>query len=271
MQIGVMIDGDQTETLASQFEAARAAGYDGVQITPAPVGAVNEVRELLTATGLALFAIGGYINPLREDPDSLREAIAAAPQLGTPVVHTWSGTFADDIFNDDPANLTEAAFDQCVEFFREVAVWAADAGIVVAIEPFHHHVARSPERLRAILDAVASPHLAAAMDPPNFLPVDLAESVNERMPEMFATLEGQIAIAHAKDLRVPREGETEGMLVLGGVALPGPGEGIMDYGLYMQLLLEAGVQVVTVEHISAATLQSAHDVVASALASHGVS
>lgn len=271
MQIGVMIDGEGIDSLTPQIQAARTAGYSGVQITPAPVGVANEVRELLDATGLTLFAVGGYMNLFHENPDPLREAIALAAELGVPVVHTWSGTAADSIFDDDPANLTDAAFNQCVAFFREVANWAGDANVIVAIEPFHHHVARSPERLRAILDAVGSPHLAAAMDPPNFLPVDLAESVNERMPDMFAALEGQIAIAHAKDLRVPREGETDGMLVLGGVALPGPGEGIMDYELYTRLLLEAGIQVLTVEHISAATMQSAHDVVANALASHGVS
>jgi sugar phosphate isomerase/epimerase len=221
---------------------------------------------MLATNGLTLFAIGGYMNPLREDPASLRDAIALAPQLGTTVVHTWSGTANEDIFEDDPANVTDTAFDQAVTFFREVAVWAEEAGVIVALEPFHHHVARSPERLRALLDAVDSPYLAAAMDPPNFLPVDIAASVNERMPDMFATLGGRLAIAHAKDLRIPLEGETEG--VLGGVVLPGPGEGIMDYDLYVKLLMAADVETIIVEHISPATQQAAHAVVARSIANN---
>lgn len=266
MQIGVMIDGGEFEFMAAQIRAARDAGYDGVQITPAPIGLADDMRTLLAETGLTLFAVGGYMNPLREDPTHLRDAIALAAELGVPVVHTWSGTANEDIFEDDPANLTDAAFDQAVAFLKDVAQWAADANVIVALEPFHHHVARSPERLRDLIAAVGSPHLAAAMDPPNFLPIDIAPEVNERMPEMFATLNGKLAIAHAKDLRVPAEGETEG--VLGGVVLPGPGEGIMDYALYLRLLQEAGVDVITVEHIGPDKFETARAVITTAIANN---
>lgn len=264
-----MVDGSEIDTLGDQIAAARDAGYRGVQITPAPYGAADEMRAVLAETGMTLFALGGYMNLFHEDPQPLRDSIALAAELGAPIVHTWSGTLAESIFDDDPANLTDEAFEQAVAFFTDVADWAAAANVVVAIEPFHHHVGRSPERLRALLDAVNSEYLAAAMDPPNFLPVDLVESVNDRMPDMFATLDGQIAIAHAKDLRVPVEGETDS-IILGGVVLPGPGEGIMDYSLYVKLLHEAGVEVITVEHIEPDALKSAHDVVASALAANDI-
>ena len=267
MRLGVMVDGSSPERLIEQLLAARDAGYDGVQITPAPASDPEPIQRARADTGLAVLALGGYVNPLTEDLQPLRDAIAIAPLLGCDTVVTWSGTQSADLFADNANNLSAEVFDQTVGIFREVANDASEAGVKVAIEPFHHHIARSPQRLRDLIDAVGSPHLVAVMDPPNFVAAPDVSSVNDMMPGMFATLEGRIGLAHAKDLRLPAAGETEG--VLAGVVLPGPGEGILDYPTYLRLLESAGVDALVVEHIATDAFRSARTFVNTAFAESG--
>jgi sugar phosphate isomerase/epimerase len=262
MEFAIMVGSSDVATLRSQLEAAASAGYDAVQIEPPPPLMLDDrtsIIDELERLGLRLVAIGGYANQLdttTTDPLArLREAIALAPRLNCPVVVTWSGTHNTDLFEDHPENTSADTWRSTVATFKDVAAWAERANVTVAIEPFHNHVARTPDRLRQLLKDVGSRHLAAVMDPPNFVKADAIETVNSQMPSMFAALHGHIAIAHAKDLRRPDVGDTE--FLLGGVMLPGPGQGILDYAAYGALLAQHGVETLVLEHIGPDTFASA--------------
>lgn len=254
MEFAIMVGSEDPATLRTQLEAAANAGYDAVQIEPPPPLMLDEHTPFtneLERLGLRLVAIGGYANPLdatSSDPLArLRDAIAIAPQLACDTVITWSGTHNADLFEDDPRNTSAETWAITIATFREIAELAENANITVAIEPFHNHVARTPEHLRQLLKDIGSRNIAAVMDPPNFVKAPEIETVNAQMPAMFAALHGHIALAHAKDLRRPAADDTD--FVLGGVMLPGPGQGVLDYAAYGALLAQHGVETLVVEHI----------------------
>ena len=90
------------------------------------------------------------------------------------------------------------------------------------------------------------------MDPPNFLKADEIEDVNSRLESMFQILADRIVLVHAKDLRRPHPGEQN--RVIDRVALPHPGDGILDYRLYGRLTRQYYRGPVVVEHITEETM-----------------
>lgn len=80
------------------------------------------------------------------------------------------------------------------------------------------------------------------MDPPNLTPVARYGARDEEMREMFRVLRGRITVVHLKDFRMARDGRS--------YELPGPLKGVVNYGLFAELLrgLPADVPVVA-EHV----------------------
>lgn len=270
MELGVLAASPDPAELRQLLETARQVGFDAAQVWarygPDEAGWA-EVLGTLRRLGIRLAAAGGYTNPLDPDPArreaglaDLRRAIARAAAAGAPIVVTWSGTRAPGMFEPHPDNASQAAFDEAVAIFRDVARTAEAAGVTVAIEPYIAHVASTPERLRDLVDAVGSPRLRAVMDPPNFITPEALETVNEAMPRMFAILGDRIALVHCKDIRAPRPGDTRAPL--NGVVLPEPGGGILDYARYADLIRRHYDGDVIVEHITLATMGPARAFVA---------
>ncbi len=265
LPLAVLVAASDPGELRDSLRRARDAGFSAVQLWvryEADDAAWAAIGRELADLDLRAVALGGYANPLHPDRDeratglaALREAIERAPAFGAATVVTWSGTRNPAMFDDHPENGSAAAWDDLVAHLREAGGWAEKAGVTLALEPFHNHVASTPERLRDLLEEAASPAVGAVMDPPNFLKADAIEEVNDRMPAMFATLAGRIAIVHAKDIARPGAGETT--FLNSGVRLPPPGTGIMDYALYAQLIRHHYDGPEVVEHVTPETIEPA--------------
>lgn len=262
MQLAVLVTSSDPVEFLTLLRRASESGYEAVQIDPRFPTDRNDVGKIVAEVerlGLRTIAIGGNANLLQADADAsfaeLRTAIERATLFGCDTVVTWSGTRNSKLFEDHPANGLPETRQAIVERIRTVAGWAESAGITIAIEPFHNHVAGTPERLRDLVDAVASQQVGCVMDPPNFLKAWQIEEVNAKLPSMFEMLSGRIKLAHAKDLRHPYPGERPH--VLADVALPHPGKGIMDYALYGQLIQQYYQGPLVVEHIAAETMGEA--------------
>ena len=234
---------------------ASESGYETVQIGPRFPTDRNDVGEIVAEIehlGLRTIAVGGNANPLQPDADAsisaLRITIERASLFGCDTVVTWSGTRSSTLFEDHSANELPETWKVVVEGFRMIAGWAESAGITIAIEPFHNHIARTPERLRDLVDAVASPQVGCVMDPPNFVKAWQIEEVNAKLPSMFETLSARVTLVHAKDLRHPYPGEK--LHVLAEVALPHPGKGMMDYASYGRLIQQLYQGPIVVEHVT---------------------
>jgi len=265
LPLAVLVAATDPAELRASLRRARDVGFTAVQLWvryPADEAEWAAIGSALADLGLAAVALGGYANPLHPDPEeraaglaALRATIAWAPGLGATTVVTWSGTRNPAMFDDHPENGSPAAWSELVEHLREAGGWASEAGVTVALEPFHNHVASTPERLRDLLAEAGSPAVGAVMDPPNFLKAEAIEEVNDRMPAMFAALAGRIALVHAKDIDRPRSGSEP--FLNSGVLLPHPGAGLMDYARYARLVREHYDGPVVVEHVTAETMAPA--------------
>ena len=113
----------------------------------------------------AAYAVGNdfaAVDPARHQKAvrEVQEGIRMASLLGAPVVRVFPG-------NLNPGEDGRAHFERIVRGLREAAPDAAAAGVTLCLEN-HGKLAATSEQVRAILDAVASPHVRAALNVANF-------------------------------------------------------------------------------------------------------
>jgi sugar phosphate isomerase/epimerase len=154
-------------------------GY-GQGLAPADLtpGACERVREVLAARGIEIVQLWGW-EPNLIHPDAaqrardiarLSEATRVAADLGAPIVLCGSGSGNPrGAYWPHPLNHTPAAMDRLVDSLRRVAPGAADRGVVIALECHCATTLDTPERVRAVLEAVGSPAVRVNLDPVNFL------------------------------------------------------------------------------------------------------
>jgi sugar phosphate isomerase/epimerase len=198
--------------------------------------------------------LGCYINPIHGEAaerrlgiERFRDSLALARAFGCGIVATETGSVnADCSFHSD--NSLPAAFSALVETLAEIAREAEDRGVDACVEGVWCHVASSPARLKAALDAVGSNRLKVLFDPVNFLgPGNWGEQ--ERMfGEAEALLGDRIAAFHAKDFRV------EG----GAPRTCPPGTGALDYGRFAALVRRVAPEApVIIEEVAPADMAAA--------------
>ncbi len=204
----------------------------------------DQVRTALTDRGLRIAAVDGTYNMAHAVPEHrqrnlrhLLRLIELAPAFGTDVVTLCTGTRADIMWEQHPANRSPAAWDDLVDQLRVACAAAEDTGVRLAFEPEHNNVVDSAARARALIDQLGSPALGVVMDPANlFHRGDLARQANH-LAEAFALLGPDIVIAHAKDL--DHDGDAGGRAV---------GCGLLDYRRVLAALADAGFDGAIVLH-----------------------
>jgi sugar phosphate isomerase/epimerase len=159
------------------------------------------------------------------------DALAAAcSRLDTRIVTLSTGslgTFSTWEWNS--GNRTRRARERVVRTMRRVVQIANRHEVTMAFEPEIHNVVNSVFKARRLLDEVGSPWLKVVIDPANLIEPDRLSQQQEILDEAFDWLGGDIVLAHAKELAT--DGHT------GDVA---PGDGVLDYGRYFNLLEQAG-------------------------------
>jgi D-psicose/D-tagatose/L-ribulose 3-epimerase len=166
-----------------RFARARAAGMDFVELlVPEPgeldlaetkaaaagerlglvlAARVNPQRDLASAEPEARTAGLGYLRICVDVAVALGAKIVGGPLYGAPLV--FAGRAPAPI---DP-DTRRRTVDRVVEGLRQAASYAADKGVVLAVEPlnrFETDFANTTEHALAIVDAVASPALGAMLD-----------------------------------------------------------------------------------------------------------
>ena len=88
-----------------------------------------------------------------------------------------------------------------------------------------------------MLEEICSPHLRLCMDPTNFFSDAEAnpDQVRHVIRGGITAESGLFSLAHAKDVAPPKPGAAV-------TGLSGPGQGILDYPLYLDLLDEHGYE-----------------------------
>lgn len=211
-------------------------GYDGVEIAVLPgwTTAIDtldkaerqRIHKLLAQHNLALSAISGHASLLEEDADKLNanvKRLKAAIDLAVewaqdgriPCVNTLSGGRTAD---------WDAQHELFAERIAPLAAYAAERGVVLAMEPHVDGLVDTPERMIEILRLVDSPSLRVNFDISHFdiLGMPTSESVAALLPYTVHT--------HVKDQR-GRYPDYEFLI---------PGEGDFDYVDYLQEMARHG-------------------------------
>ena len=212
------------------------------------------VRDAFRRANLPICAISAYTNITHPDSEerrrrveALKETIRHAQYLGTPYVISETGTFnPDSDWVSHPKNKTAGGYEICAGIVRELAQEAYDHGAVFLVENYVNNVIGSVEEVLRLFADVPHPGLGLLMDPTNYFDDANIESVDATLNKIFDALGPKIRIAHAKDCKKAADfhekhavldaSEAHTFRGAGGVELPAPGLGVLNYELYLTRL-----------------------------------
>jgi sugar phosphate isomerase/epimerase len=210
---------------------------DGVA---APV--FDEVSAAFTAAGLGIPSVSGTFNTI--DPDADRRAeltrravrlIGLAPLLGAEVVTLCTGTRDPaNMWRAHPDNTSAQAWRDLLATLEPLLAAAADAGVLLGIEPEAANVVRdAPTAARLLAELGADAPVGIVFDPANLLAPATVHRQEAILTEAVDLLGPRIVGVQAKDV------------VEGGYSAAGAGA--MDYPLVFRLLDRIGPVPVIVQ------------------------
>jgi len=184
--------------------------------------------------GVQIAVLGCYVNPLY--PDSavrrallglFKEHLRYARDFGNGLVALETGSM-DPEYRPHPDNHSENAFQQSLTSISGLVAEAEKFGVIVGIEAVSSHAVSTPQKMRRMLDAVASPNLQVVFDPVNLLTADNHEQQERIIQDAFDLFGDRIAIIHAKDYVIEK----------GALKTAQIGKGWLRHDLVMKFVLE---------------------------------
>ncbi len=221
------------------LETCRRLGLEAVQLGGPLLDECLERPEgaaVLAEAGIAIAALAGYRNLVapddvarRENLEFLARCLELAPQIGTSIVATESGTRSrDGAWVDSPENRSSDTLTLLDESLGTLLETAERHGSILALEGSVNHVVGNRGALQGVLDRFPSRHLQVVLDPYNYLSRHLLP-VQERVTRDFlARFEHRFVVAHLKDVG---EGGAE-------EATPELGTGVFAQEPYLSFLAE---------------------------------
>jgi sugar phosphate isomerase/epimerase len=256
MRLGIFASVFARPDLDQILEAVRRQGLGCVQfglecaglesmparIDPDPC---DYIRARMQAAGLEMAAVSGTFNMIHPDPTRRQEGLrrlgvlaGACRRLNAPLITLCTGTRdPGHMWRHHPENATPGAWRDLLESMARALEIAEEHRVCLGVEPEVSNVVDSPARARALLDEMRSPFLKIVMDGANIFPAGTLGRMPEILREAFGLLGPDIALAHAKDL--VRDGHAGDRAA---------GTGVLDYGLYLELLQSAGFEGALVLH-----------------------
>ena len=264
MRIGAFSDAVGGDSPEARADRARVAGVETIQLRTEWPGldlagsGVDRarVRRAYEHAGVAVSALAAYSNILDPRPERRRQIherletlIRVAPELGTKLVVTETGTFdPEDSWADHPHNRTPEAWAELVELTGRLAQLCERAGVLLVYEPYVATVLHSAETARRLADEIASPALGFVFDAAGLMTPETLPSNREITAEACALLGSRIALAHADDVRY-EDGEARWLPL---------GWGDLDAGAVFSGLAGAGFDgALIVEHVAEDLLRDA--------------
>jgi len=244
MKLGVagLLPGDWRKIDREVTQKVRNAGFIGAQLfINRPLEAQNtdiqRVKDAYDASGLEVAQVNGWYEALVNPDDALRaqgvlglQALARiARQVNAPTTYVRPGGLnPNGHWYAHPDNHSPATFERLVDSLKQVTVVAEREGMLLAIEGHVLSVLDTPQRVRDLLDAVASPALKFNTDPVNFY--GSVRDVHDTRPvlnQLFDLLGADTVVGHAKDLAL----QDSLVVHIQEVII---GSGTLDYDLFLK-------------------------------------
>src|SRR5881409_489739 len=145
----------------------------------------NKLKRLAFASGIDLICLAthqNFVSPkpevIGENVEHTKKCIEIAYQLGIPCIRINTGRWNTVDFDTLMANrgiepilsghTEEEGFKWCIDGIQRCLAKAEECGVILALEN-HWGLARTPEGLLRIVNAIPSPWLGVLMDTGNFL------------------------------------------------------------------------------------------------------
>jgi L-ribulose-5-phosphate 3-epimerase len=158
--------------------------------------------------GVQIAVLGCYVNPIHPDPAMrksllglFKEHLRYARDFGNGLVALETGSVNAD-YSAHRENHGETAFQQSLASIAELVAEAEHFGVIVGIEAVASHVVSTPQKMRRMLDNVASNNLQVVFDPVNLLSLDNHHEQERIIGESLELFGDRIAVIHAKDFVV---------------------------------------------------------------------
>lgn len=228
----------------------------------------HRIRDAFRDANLPIVSISGYTNIIHPDPEKrkqnlfeLKTLLKFARDLGTPYVISETGTYnpeSDWVFH--PKNATEEAYEEVCETILDLAKFAYEHGSQFLVENYVNNVIGSVDEVARLFNDINHPGLGLLMDPTNYFTEENINSIDQEIDRMFNTLGDKIKIAHAKDCKLAEDTsekhadidavESHTFRGAGGVELPAPGLGDLNYDRYLQKLSKMHPNIpIIIEHL----------------------
>jgi sugar phosphate isomerase/epimerase len=162
----------------------------------------------LEHAGVRVSALAGYRNLVAPDADVrqanldyLSRCLELAPQLGTSVVATGTGSRnPEGDWLDSSENWSAEAWQLLEEALAELVVVAERAGAILALEGHVKNVLRTYGQLLGLLERFPTPHLQVVLDPYNYMSHHLLNAQERVSADFLRRFEDRFVVAHGKDV-----------------------------------------------------------------------
>jgi sugar phosphate isomerase/epimerase len=194
----------------------------------------SSTGRMLADAGIELVGLAGYQNLVAPDPDRRRRnidylarCIELAPEFGTTVVATETGTCnLESDWISDPANSSPEAWELLYDALDELTPLAERHGVQIALEGYVNNVLATVDDLQQILDRFNSPAMQVMLDPFNYLSADLLPEKEAVTRDFLMRFQDRFVIAHLKDVDA-RGAEVD---------TPMFGQGVFPFPVYIEFL-----------------------------------
>lgn len=271
MQLGVFTQWIEAATIEELAERVHHLGLQTVVLDSFPDMTIDldhpmpndclRIKRAFAQAGVSIAAVGGYNNLAHPDPVK-RQAIHTrflgllrlCAEIGSPMLCSEAGTYHPSSNWDwDPANASEQAFSSLVTYLRPLLIAAQAFGVIIGLEPYVMTILSTPELAAHLMRELASPFARLVCDPAGMLNRVTLQDQQAFLPAAFQQISPYIGLVHVEDCRPDPQGHF--------LWLPA-GQGLIDYPLFMDQLLQAGYTgPLILEHLSEADLPSAREYV----------
>jgi len=241
-----------------------AFGYGAAYCPPvrlADTARLADIRKAFEAVGVPIAEIGIWRNLITPD-DSVRrahrdyaaECLAIADEVGARCAVTYIGSYkAGSDYAPDPKNLSDVAFDDCVETVRGLIDAVKPKRAKFALDMMQYSLPDSVDNYRDLISAVDRPAFAAHLDPVNLILTPRQYWENGALiRECFEKLGDWIVSCHAKDIVLHHQAAVHFDEVF-------PGAGVLDYRTFLRELDRHPDVPLMLEHLPDADYARARD------------
>ncbi|MCL5283896.1 MAG: sugar phosphate isomerase/epimerase [Armatimonadetes bacterium] len=244
--------------LDSVLDQAHDAGFSLCQINFLWSGFTRNdlaaVANQMADRDMRPVGLGCYWNPMRPDDaglmgvnqNDLRVLLQNLDVIGARRVVMWSGTYADTLLESDERNAGPECKAQLRDRLAEIVRGVRARHYYLVIEPWHTHVLDTEDACTGFyrtLPPDVAEHVRFVLDPPNLITPARYEKRDEAVSRIVRRMAQIAGVVHLKDCIMPPDGEA---------ALPGPGEGKLNYPAFMNAVHEAvpGDIPAVIEHVA---------------------